>query len=204
MKRGLPQMKTALPFLANLRRLGALAALVALSSCSSAPPATFDLSAAPAGKGGRAAGTIVVGEPVALSLIDSDRIVVRLSAGSVAYIPGAQWADRLPKLLQTRLIESFENARRVGSVGRPGDRLVASTRLNAEIRTFEVQEKTGEAVVEITARIVNDRTGQIVAGQLFSARTPVSGVSGPTAAAALDVAAQAVFAQIVVWSARGH
>lgn len=176
--------------------------LLAVVGCASAPPTTYDLSAAPAARIGPSHGVLVVAEPTAVSLLDSERIVVRTAAGSVAYLSGAQWADRLPKLLQSRIIQSFENARRVGSVGRPGDRLVASAQLNADIRTFEVQETSGEAVVEITVKLVNDRTGRILAGQLFSARAPADGIKGASAAKALDQAAQAVLAQIVVWAGR--
>jgi len=181
--------------------LGGMA--VGLAGCSSAPPTTYDLTAAPAARVNPTRSVIVIAEPTTVSILDSERIVVRTSAGSVAYLSGAQWADRLPKLLQSRIIQSFENARAVGSVGRPGDRLIAAAQLNADIRAFEVQEKSGEAVVEISVKLVNDRTGRVLSGQLFSARAPAGSISGATAAQALDQAAKAVLAQIVVWAGRG-
>lgn len=185
-----------------LRLAWAVSLAAVMAGCSSAPPATFDLTAAAAARPGASRGVLVVAEPTAVSLLDSERIVVRTSGGSVAYLSGAQWADRLPKLLQSRIIQSLENSRRVGSVGRPGDRLVASAQLNADIRAFEVQEKTGEAVVEIAVKLVNDRTGRVLDGQLFTARAPAGGISGGSAAKALDQATQAVLAQMVAWSAR--
>lgn len=180
----------------------ALALCAVLAGCSSPPPTTFDLTAAPSARGLGRHGLLVVAEPVAVALLDSDRIVVRTGQGSVAYLSGAQWADRLPKLVQSRLIQSFENARQVGMVGRPGDRLVAAAQLNTELRSFEVLEKSGEAVVEVTARLVNDRTGRINAAQIFTARVPASAISGPAGARALDQAMQSVMGQIVVWASR--
>ena len=179
---------------------GVAVVLLALAGCSGPPPATYDISAAPMAKSGHGRGLLVVAEPSAVALLDSERIVVRTSDNGVSYLSGAQWSDRLPKLVQARLIQSFENARRTGSVGRPGDRLVAAFQLNSEIRTFEVQEATGEAMVEITARIVNDRTGTIVAAEMFAARAPVGALGGASAARVLNETTQAVMAQIVAWA----
>lgn len=181
------------------RRLFLLGGLAALSGCASPPAATFDISPAAMARAGGGRGLLVVAEPVAVSLLDSDRIVVRTRDNGVAYLKGAQWPQRLPSLLQARLIQSFENARRVGSVGRPGERLNPAHQLNVEIRTFEVQEATGEAVIEMTVKIVNDRTGRIVAAEMFAGRTP-SAIDGPAAAQALNGVAQGVMANIVQWT----
>lgn len=178
---------------------GGIALLVA--ACSSAPPTTFDLSAAP--RLGRSGGLapISIGAPTAIGLIDTERLVVRSQGNVVAYLPGAQWSDRLPKLVQARLIESFENAREISQVSRPGDRIVATNQLSADIRTFEVQTDTREAVVEITVRIVGDQSGRVGAANMFVARVPVAEITGPAAAVALDQATQQVLAQIVRWVA---
>lgn len=178
----------------------AAAMLAMMAACSSPPPATYDLSAAPRPAAAQGRGQLSVAEPLAISLLDSERIVVRTSETGVAYLSGAQWSERLPKLLQARLIQSFENARRVGSVGRPGDRVIAAYQLNTDIRTFEVQEASREAVVEITARLVNDRTGQVVAAEMFAARVPVEAISGEGAARGLDQASQSLLANIVRWA----
>ena len=192
----------ALSFAVNWRLGAALSAGLLLAACSSgAPPATFDLTAPRDGiAAGRGRGLLVVAEPQALAALDSNRILIRTSDGGIAYLPDAQWSDRLPKLLQVRLIQTFENGSRLQAVGRPGDRLVPAAQLNSEIRTFGIDEKTGEAVVEISVKIVNDRTGRILAGQLFTSRVPSGGsASGPVATAALDLATQSLLRDIVRW-----
>lgn len=177
----------------------AIAAMTALAACTaSAPPATFDLTAPRDGiAAGRGRGLLVVAEPQALAALDSNRILV-MTGGGIAYLPDAQWSDRLPKLIQVRLIQTFENGRRIQAVGRPGDRLMPAAQLNSEIRTFGIDEKTGEAVVELSVKIVNDRTGRILAGEVFTSRAP-AGSGGPAATAALDQATQAVLRDIVRW-----
>ncbi len=182
------------------RRLAAWVCLASLAACSTPPPATYDLGAASDLKAAAGRGTLVVAEPVAVSFVDSERIPIRTGDNGVAYLPGVQWPDRLPKLFQARLIQSFENARRAGSVGRPGDRLMAANQLNTDIRTFEIREASGEAVVEVTVRIVNDRSGRIVAARTFGARAPAGGFGGPDAARALDQASRRVLADIVQWT----
>jgi cholesterol transport system auxiliary component len=185
------------------RALGLTVLAAFLVSCSSTPaPETFDLSApreVKASGGGRA--QLVVVQPTALQVIDSDRIIVRPKVGQVTYLTGAQWADRLPTLVQTRLIQTFENAHKIASVGRPDDKFVADATLVSEIRTFEIDASQGsEAVVEMSGKLVNERSGRITAAKLFAARVPAAGTTGPQASAALDRALQEVLRDIVAWA----
>ena len=172
-----------------------------LAGCGSgAAPSTYDLTAPrEALRRGPALGILVVAEPVALQAYDSDRIIVRVSSGTLTTLTGAQWADRLPRLVQARIIQTIENSSRFASVGRPGDRLTAAFNLVSEIRVFEIQEASSEAVVEITLKLVADRSGQISAGRLFSARAAIASIDGAGASAALDAALQSVLRQIAAW-----
>lgn len=184
--------------------LAAGAVLLALGGCGGGQPArtTYDLTApldVARSSGSRA--QLVVNEPTAVNVLDTDRILVREGA-SLSYLPDGQWADRLPKLVQTRLIQTFENATRLGRVGRPGDRVVPDYAVNLDIRTFGIEAQTNEARVEITVRIVSDRTGRVMAANAFGGRVPVGAVAGPQAAAALDQALSQVLRDIVRWAGR--
>lgn len=173
-----------------------------LTACSTPAPSTFDLTAPSDVRAARGSGAqLVVAAPTALQAIDSDRIMVRGRAGEVSYLPGVQWADRLPSLIQTRLIQTFENAHRIGSVGRPDDKIVPDTTLVTEIRAFEINASAGAtATVEISAKLIGEATGRIRAAQLFSARVPTAGLTGPQASAALDQALHDVLRDIVAWA----
>ena len=189
----------------KLRRRWALAAIacglaLALGGCGGGPPpATYDLHASQ-GKtaAGRLSATLVIAEPTGVQPVDSDRIVIRTGSESVAYLAGAQWSDRLPRLVQTRLIQTFENAGLLGRVGRPG--LAASHVLQTELRRFEVDVTRNEAVVEISAKIVTDGASRIVAAQIFSATSPAPATQGGQAAAALDDALGDAMRRILVWT----
>lgn len=183
-------------------RLLALALAGFLAGCGgAAPPPTFDLAAPRDNLGARPGqGLIVVAEPSALAAIDTNRLIVMTRGGGLAYLGDAQWSDRLPKLVQVRLIQTFENAKRLTAVGRPGDRLLPVAQLNSEIRRFGIDEATGEAVIEMSVKIVQDRTGRILAGNIFTRSVPAGGSGGPIAAAALDLAMQEMLRDIVRWT----
>jgi len=136
------------------------------AACASSPPATYDLTPAPAifaALAGR--GQLAVLRPDAIQPADSDRIVVRYDPQSVAYLTGAQWADKLPSLVQSRLIESFQNAHLLREVGRPG-MLADSISRPAYGGSNWIRRKARQSV-EISAQILS-QSGRIIAGRLFS------------------------------------
>ena len=187
---------------AGASRLVALLVAGFLAGCAgSAPPPTFDLAAPRDNLSARPGRwLVVVAEPSALAAIDTNRLTVMTRGGGLAYLGDAQWSDRLPRLVQVRLIQTFENANRLTTIGRPGDRLLPVAQLNSEIRRFGIDEATGEAVIEMSVKIVQDNTGRILAGNIFKRSVPADGTSGPVAAAALDLAMQELLRDIVGWT----
>jgi len=186
----------------RLRALSiAVAGSLLLTGCGGGPaPTTYDLSAPrDFGRIGGGGGVLVVAQPTAVQALDSDRLIVKDSSGALSFLGGAQWADLVPNLVQTRLIQTFENGSRIAAVGRPGERIVPDFQLNTDIRAFNIDAATGQAVVEITAKLIGDRTGKVQRAKLFSARVP-AGAEGAGAAQALDQALSQVLIQIARWA----
>ncbi|MCZ8315158.1 ABC-type transport auxiliary lipoprotein family protein [Phreatobacter sp.] len=182
----------------------ALAGLVLLAGCSSSNvPRAFDITAPstfPA-RAGAVRGQLIVVEPKAIASLDTERIAVRGPGGAYSYLSDGAWADRLPKLLQARLIQAFENANRLRSVGRPGDRLASDWQLIADVRSFEVVAGGAtEVVVELSVKLVNDRSGRILAGRVFTGRAPTAGIDAGNVSAAFNTAVQGVLGEIVIWA----
>ncbi|WP_346358631.1 ABC-type transport auxiliary lipoprotein family protein [Bosea sp. (in: a-proteobacteria)] len=195
-----------MPILPLLRgRLRALSLAAAgsllLAGCGGgSAPTTYDLSAPrDFGRIGGGGGVLIVAQPTAVQALDSDRLIVKDSSGALSFLGGAQWADRVPNLVQTRLIQTFENGSRIAAVGRPGERIVPDFQLNTDIRAFNIDAASGQAVVEITAKLIGDRTGKVQRAKLFSARVP-AGAEGAGAAQALDQALSQVLIQIARWA----
>ncbi len=189
----IPNRKTSLA-----KAFAGLCFCLIVGGCSSSPPVTFDLTA-PKTSQARASlrSQLVISVPLAGQPFDGDRIIVRTGADTLALLSGAQWADRLPVLLQSRLVQGFENAHMLRSVGRAGDGVAADYSLHSEIRRFDLDVTAHEAVVELSVKIIRERTGQISAARIFSARSPAGSTDPASASAALDAAASDVMAQIV-------
>ena len=190
------------PFCRPFRSL-ALIGLPALmlAGCGAEQLASFDLAAVPTAKmrAGAIRGVLAIAEPNADGPLDSERIVIRTGPDQLAYLAGAKWADNLPALLQSKIIASFENARLMKSVVRPGG--ASDYSLHVDVRRFEVNVTDNVARIEMSARIVSDRTGRPVAAKVFSATTPADRTADGKAAEALDAALANVLRQMVSWTA---
>lgn len=185
--------------------IGASLLAAGLGGCGGAAPLTFDLAAVPgAARPGGSARSIVVAEPTGIQPFESDRIIVRQSGGALSFLGGGQWADRLPRLIQTRLVQSLENSGRLRSVSRPGDKIAADYQLISEIRAFDIAAGSGEAVVDLSAKLIADGSGRVVAARVFTARVPIGKVEAGAAAVGLDQALGSVLADMVRWVNSGR
>ncbi len=186
----------------------AIALSLLLSGCAliggSKPLDTYELTAPDAAKSrSRSRRQILIAEPSALKALDGQNIVIKPSPGVIQYLKGAQWADRLPKIVQARLAETFQRSGNFGGVGKPGEGLAIDYQIIAEIRAFEVRVDAGEhADVELFVRILNDRNGVVRASQTFTASAPVLGAGNNAYVDALDNAFGQAAVDIVAWADR--
>lgn len=169
-------------------------------ACSSGPaPTTYDLSAPTSRISGSSGVQVLVAEPAALQSLSTQQIIVKDASGAISFLGGGQWSDNLPRLIQTRLINTFENASQIRGVSRPSSGAVADVQLISELRSFEIATPSNEAVVEISVKIVNDANGRIVNGRIFRSRAPVAAVDAANAARGLDEALSVAMLDIVRW-----
>jgi cholesterol transport system auxiliary component len=187
-------LRLAVPF--------ALAAFVAgCSALQGQPPVTYDLTA-PREVPNLARSTnaqILVPETTALRALDSERIMVT-TGSQVTYYPDVQWPDRLPKVIQTKIIQTFEASKRARAVGRPGEGLSIDYQLFTEARAFKFDSGVRVARVEIYGKLLNDRNGRVLSAKLFSADVPVQGSSATAVVGALDTALSQVLVEMVQWT----
>ena len=163
------------------------------------PSAIYDLTApTQIPRSGGTGAQILVPEPSALRALDTDRIAARPSPAQYAYLPGAVWSDLLPKLLQARLMESFQNSGRIRAASIPGQGLLIDYQVVLDVRAFEF---TGEgAAAEFSVKLMDDKAGRIVATRVIREVVPLASMDTPTIVAGLDAAMDAAFAEIVSWT----
>lgn len=167
-----------------------------------APLDTYELSApAPKAANGRRRTQVLINEPSALKALDGQNIVIKSGPGVIQFLKGAQWADRLPRIVQARLAESFQRSGAFGGVGRPGEGLAIDFQVLIEIREFEIRVDGNQtAAVELFVKILNDRNGVVRASRTFKATSPVSGAGNDAYIAALDQAFGEAASEMVGWS----
>jgi cholesterol transport system auxiliary component len=192
----------------RLRLLGATIALPillgALAGCGTAPNDTFDLSAVatPVSTSASARNRqLLIADPSALKALDSEQILVRVAGSEVRYLSKSQWSDKLTRVVQSKLVEAFEDTGRLGGVGKPGQGLAIDYQLISDVRAFEIATGGGDrGVVEISVKLLNDRNGSVKAQKVFRAEALSSGGSNSAYVTALDQAFGRVTGEIVAWT----
>jgi len=193
----------------HLHKSVTIVALLAglLSGCalikSPAPLDTYELTAPDEAARGRSGRTqILVAEPTALKALDGVNVVIRPTDGSIQYLKGAQWADRLPRIVQARLADAYQKSGAFGGVGKPGEGLAIDYQILVDVRAFEVRVNGGNrAHIELFVKILNDRNGVVRAAKTFTADAPMAGGQGNTAYInALDAAFNEAAVDIVSWT----
>jgi cholesterol transport system auxiliary component len=187
---------------ARVALVAVLAATLVACGGGQAKNDTFGLSSVASVEGPSAKNRqILIAQPSALKALDSEQIVIRPSPSELQYLAQAQWSDSLSKMVQAKLVQAFENTGRLGGVGRPGEGLAIDYQIATDIRSFEVQTSGADtAVVEISAKLLNDRNGTVRAQKVFRAAVPVGGSGNTAFVKALDAAFAAVTADIVAWT----
>jgi cholesterol transport system auxiliary component len=146
---------------------------------------------------------LVVEEPSTAKGIDTDRIAIAPSALEVKYLAGSRWADRAPRMVQQLLIQSFENTKKIVSVGRQSIGLRSDFVLKVELREFQA-EKTSEGGtivrVRLNLKLVRIALGQIVASQSFESVKPANSENVSDIVQAFDDAVGAVLKRAVSWT----
>lgn len=184
-----------------VRALCAAAMAVGLAGCAQQSRETFDLSGAPAAASHnlrKTTATLVVHEPTAVAPVASDRVVVRDQSGAVAVLPGVQWSERLPGLLQKRLLVALERAGASATLG-----VGVGVALHSDVRRFEIDVARDLAVVEIAARLTDERSGRERKARVFLAESPAPEHTGAAGVTALETAAADAARQIADWARAG-
>jgi len=184
-----------------------LAGASLLGGCSllgSAPPQLYDLSPkntfddpAP-----RVNWQLVVEEPTTPNAINTDRIAIRPSALEMQYFPAVKWTDRAPALVQTLLVESFENSGKIIGVGRRSVGMTGDYILTSEMREFEAvagADGSTTVVVRLVLKLVRQSSGAIVAATTAAASVQAASDAVPDVVLAFDEALGKVLKRTVTW-----
>ena len=150
-----------------------------------------------------ASGQLLVDVPFAPAGLDTERIALSRSAITVDYYAEAAWTDRAPLMVQSLLVQSFENSGRITAIGRESLALRADYVLRPELRHFEAEYRDAavpSARAAIGVKLVKLPERAIVAQRNFEATAPAAANEMAAIVESLDTALHEVTRQIVDWT----
>jgi cholesterol transport system auxiliary component len=147
---------------------------------------------------------LVIERPVASSGLNSQRIALQRSPVTVDYFARANWTDSAPLLIQTLLIESFENTGKIAAVTRESSQLRADYILQTELREFQAEYDKPNAAPTVRVRLngklirMTDRT--IVGSETVERSVQAEKPDMESVVLAFDEALGKVMKRIVEWT----
>jgi phospholipid/cholesterol/gamma-HCH transport system substrate-binding protein len=162
---------------------------------------TFDLRAAQgfAAPSKALKGQLALPEPTAVAMLETQRM---LFSPVKDYPDFAEfvWADSIPKLLQARLIESFENYDMAHAPLRAPDIGQADFQLLIDVRRFQIETDTQPAArIGLSARIV-DKNGKVVASHVFEQSQKLDVIEPQPVVAAFNEAFGRLAKDLIAWT----
>ncbi|WP_299727231.1 ABC-type transport auxiliary lipoprotein family protein [uncultured Tateyamaria sp.] len=151
---------------------------------------------------------IAVQEPTATASVDTDQIAVQPTPLRVQYLPEARWVDRAPLIVQSLMIESFENSGRVPAVGSSAIGLRADFLIVTDIREFQAIVPPGdsdaplEVDVRLNIKVVDAFSDRIIASRSFEEVAQAASDEAVDVTLAFDLALGDTLRDAVEWSIR--
>lgn len=146
---------------------------------------------------------LAVEVPAAAANLNTGRIAIAQSPTSFDYYAKSAWTDRAPLMVQTRIVDSFENSRKIIAVARESIALVPNYLLQTDLRNFEAMYYYGGAPiahVRIVAKLVQMPQRQIIGEASFERCVRARADKVPRVVEAFDQAVGGVIKRLVAWT----
>jgi phospholipid/cholesterol/gamma-HCH transport system substrate-binding protein len=144
-------------------------------------------------------GQLAIPEPSAVAMLETQRMLFS-PAREYPGFADVLWADSIPKLLQARLIESFENYDIAHAPLRTADIGQADSQLLIDVRRFLIAvDAEPAAEIGLSARIV-DKNGKVIASRLFETNQKFDKIEPAAAVAAFSEAFGRIAKDIIAWT----
>jgi cholesterol transport system auxiliary component len=146
---------------------------------------------------------LLVQTPAASAGLTSARIAIKLKPETLEYVENAAWTDVAPNVVQTLIIESFDNVNKVKGVAREGSGLRVDFLLKTDLREFQAELYKGRpksVLVRISAKLVRWRTREIIASFRIWRRVPLKNTKIDSIVEGYNEALGKVLKRLVTWT----
>jgi cholesterol transport system auxiliary component len=148
---------------------------------------------------------LAVEVPAASANLNTGRIAIAMTPTSTDYYAKVAWTDRAPLMVQTRIVDSFENTRKIIAVSRQSIELRANYVLQPDLRNFDALYYYGQPPivrVRIIAKLVRMPDRQIIGVASFERCVRARADKVPKVVEAFDQALGSVIKRLVAWTLR--
>lgn len=146
---------------------------------------------------------LIIEQPIAPTGLNIGRIALQRRAVELEYYARANWTDRAPAMVQTLIVESFENSGKILAVGRESIGLRSDFILKLEIREFQAEyigEGPPAAHVRINAKLVRMPERAIIGSKRFAGKITAKADTMDDIVLAFDEALGKVLKELVGWT----
>lgn len=146
---------------------------------------------------------LAVETPVSSANLNTGRIAIAMSPTSSDYYSKTAWTDRAPLMVQTRIVDSFENSKKIVAVSRESVTLRANYILQPDLRNFEAMYFYGGTPivkVKLVVKLVRMPERQIIGVATFERCVRSRADKLPKVVEAFDQALGSVMKQLVNWA----
>lgn len=191
----------------NTGKLDGIVAGLERMTAGGASPArkiTYDLRAAsgfPSPPDRTLKNGLFIPDPTAVIKLDTQRFLFS-SDKEYPDFAEAMWADSIPKLLQAKLLESFENYDIAHAPLRSMDGVQTDYQLLIDVRRFQITiDPEPVADIGLSARILN-KNGKILAARLFQDTQRMDKIEPAAASAAFNEAFGRIAKDMIAWTVK--
>jgi cholesterol transport system auxiliary component len=149
---------------------------------------------------------LAVEVPAAAANLNTGRIAISPTPTSSDYYAKTAWTDRAPAMVQTRIVDSFENSHKIIAVSRESIGMSADYTLQPDLRNFEAMYFYGGtgtapiAHVRIVAKLVRMPERQIIGTATIERCVRAREDKIPKVVEAFDQALGSVIKSLVTWT----
>ena len=144
-------------------------------------------------------GQLAIPEPTAVAMLETQRMLLS-PAKDYPNFSDFLWADSIPKLLQARLMDSFENYDIAHAPLRAADAGQSDFQLLIDVRRFRITTDSDPMVeIGLSARLL-DKNGKVIASRLFEENRKLERIEPSAAVDAFNDAFGRIAKEMVGWT----
>ena len=197
-------MKTCLRVLCGLGLIVLLGGCLGLTK-KREPPIVYSptLLHHDAGAAAPYAWQLLVDVPSAVDPLDSSHIVVMPQPGIVQFYKGARWRERMPVLLQSLLLQGFQESGRLLGVSTLGSGLHGDYVLHLELGDFQAEYRGATSptvVLRINAQLMQSASNRVIAARSFIWQQSSSETGIASVIKVFEQGLNTLLPQIVEWT----